>query len=380
MAPFVRPAAVLVSTFALLTGCAAPPQGEGMATQILAGADAPDANFAVVPVTSATLPTLAGWPTQPSEVQVVGWLPHGGGVKQEIIAAGDRFDVTIWSNEDNGLLTVGGQKTTPLPGLKVSEDGSLFLPYAGAVHVSGMTVDEARQAIQDKIATVVPSAQVVLAHTAGRNNSVQVISGLPNPGTIGMPDHDFTVLDALSTAGGVPPAMVNPQIRVQRAGKLYGIAFADLVQHPERDAVLKPGDRIIVAPESRYFLSFGAAGRETRTTFPTAKVTALDAVSVVGGLNELEADPKAVLILRNYSSKAVRTDGTGPSQERTIFVFDMTTADGLFSAGEFQVQDKDTVVVAQSPLLNETAVLTYVQKLLQLPVNVMNVPLTVKRF
>lgn len=380
MAPFVRPAAVLMSTIALLTGCATPPQGVGETSQILAGADQPEADFAVVPVTRATLPMIASWPGQPSPLKTAGWLPPGRGVKQEIIAPGDRVDVTIWSNEENGLLTVGGQKNTPLTGLKISQDGTLFLPYAGSVKIADMTVDEARQAIQDKLTAVVPSAQVVLTHTAGRENAVQVVAGLPQPGSVGMPDHAFSMLDLISNAGGIPAGVVNPQIQVQRDGKLYSIAFADLVQHPDKDAILKPGDRIIVTPETRYFRSFGAAGRETRVVFPMPEVTALDAVSIIGGLNEYEADAKSVLVLRNYPASAVRKDGKGPTQERTIFAIDLTSADGMFSAGEFAIEDKDTIVVAQSPLMTQNAIIAYVQKLLALPINVMNVPLTVQKF
>jgi polysaccharide export outer membrane protein len=380
MAPFVRPAAVLMSTIALLTGCAAPPQGVGETSQILAGADQPGADFAIVPVTRATLPMIESWPDQPSSLKTSGWLPPGRGVKQEFVAPGDKVDVTIWSNEENGLLTVGGQKNTALPGPKVSQDGTVFLPYAGSVHIANMTVDEARQAIQEKLTAVVPSAQVVLTHSAGRENAVQVVAGLPQAGNVGMPDHAFTMLDLISNAGGIPATVVNPQIQVQRDGKLYGIAFADLVQHPEKDAVLKPGDRIIVTPETRYFRSFGAAGHETRVVFPMPNVTALDAVSIIGGLNENEADAKSVLVLRTYPASAVRKDGKGPTQERTIFAIDLTTADGMFSAGEFTIEDKDTIVVAQSPLVTQNAIIAYVQKLLALPINVMNVPLTARKF
>jgi polysaccharide export outer membrane protein len=179
-----------------------------------------------------------------------------------------------------------------------------------------------------------------------------------------MPDRDFTVLDLISTAGGIPVTMINPQVRVARGGKVYGVDFADLMQHPEMDAVLKPGDRIYVVPESRHFLSFGAASKEMMVPFPAAKVSALDAVALIGGLIDTEADAKGVLVLRDYPASAVRSDGKGPTHKRMIFAFNLLSADGLFSAGEFKIQDKDLVMVAQSPLLTETAVLNFVNALL----------------
>jgi len=69
-------------------------------------------------------------------------------------------------------------------------------------------------------------------------------------------------------------------------------------------------------------------------------------------VQQLTANPKGILILRDYPQTAVRTDGKGPSRDRMIFAMDLTTADGLFSAGEFLLQDRDLVLVTQSPLVN----------------------------
>lgn len=381
MASLPRIAALSLSVLALLAGCGAPPQGVGEVEEILAGAADPAADFAVVPVTRQTLPMIAAWPGQPSRVATSGWLPRGSaGAKEPVIAVGDRLDVAIWSNEENGLLTVGGQKSTPLPNLRVSTDGTLFLPYAGSVQVAGLTVDAARQTIQDQLVTIMPSAQVLVNHETGQENSVQVVSGLPQSGVVGMPDRNFTVLDLIATAGGVPPAMVNPQVRVQRGSKLYGIAFDDLLQNPTLDAVLLPGDRIFVQPEQRYFLSFGALAKEAQIRFPTAKVSALDAVSLIGGLDEYRANPKGVLVLRDYPASAVRNDGSGPNRQRMVFVFDLVSADGLFSAGDFQIQDKDLVLVAQSPLLNDTAIMAFISDVLGLPVSGANAVLALQKF
>ena len=47
----------------------------------------------------------------------------------------------------------------------------------------------------------------------------------------------------------------------------------------------------------------------------------------------------------------MRADGSGPRHERTIFTIDLTTADGLFSAGEFAIQPGDLIYVTESPLI-----------------------------
>ncbi len=370
-----RPFAPAFSIVAvLLTGCALP-QGAGMPSQILAGAEAPDATFDVVQVNRDTLSRLKTWPTPGSHIRTSGWLPRGTGRKEEMIAPSDRLDVTLWSNEENGLLSVSGQKSTILQQLKVSQDGTIFLPYAGSVKIAGMTIDEARQAIQDKLATIAPTAQVTLVHSLGRDNAVQVLGGLGKNGIVGLPDRDFSVLDLIGSSEGIPNQMVNPQVNVTRGDKLYSIAFSELIQNPALDAILQPGDRIYVQSDQRYFMTLGAAQRETQFPFPRSRISVLDAVSLMGGLIDVTADPKAVLILRNYPESTLRTDGSGPSKQRTIFVFDLISADGLFSAGEFQVEDRDVVLVAQSPLLTNSAILEFLKSMTGLGLNLQNIQL-----
>ncbi len=383
MAPLFRPAALTASLSILsILGACSPPQGVGMTTQVLAGAEEATADFAVVPVTKATLPAISHWPksTAVAGSSNVGWLPRGTAVNKDIIAAGDAVEVAMWSNEANGLLNMPGQKFTPLQGLKVSYDGTLFLPYAGAVPVAGLSVDEARQAIQDKLVTIMPTAQVTLSHKAGRGNSVQVVSGLPQAGVVPLPDRAFTVLDLISVSGGVPSTIINPQVRVARGGKLYGVGFDNLVQNPGLDAVLQPGDRIYVQPEDRYFMSFGATSKEAQIPFPRAEVSAMDAVTLIGGLLDNTADPKGVLVLRAYPAGAVRADGKGPSRERMIFLFDLVSADGLFSAGQFQIQDHDLVMVTQAPLVNQAVVANYLSTLLEVPTRAISVALAAQKF
>lgn len=381
MASLFRPAALTaaLSALSILAACS-PPQGSGEVSQVLAGATDPAADFAVVAVSKTTLPMIAAWPRPSSGTRTVGWLPHGGGVKKDIVAPGDKFDVTMYSNEENGLLTMPGQKAVPLNGLKVAEDGTLFLPYAGSVPVVGLSEDQARQAIQDKLAVIMPSAQVTLTYQPGRDNSVQVVTGLPVAGVVILPDHDFTVLDVIAASGGVPATLINPQVQVARGGKLYGTGFDNLVQNPSMDAVLRPGDRIYVQPEDRYFMSLGAATKEAQIPFPRAQVSALDAVTLIGGLNDKTADPKGVLVLRNYPASAVRADGRGPSRDRMIFVFDLMSADGLFSAGKFQIQDQDLVMIAQAPLVNQAVVAAYLSTLLEVPTRAVAVAIAAQKF
>lgn len=366
MASIFRPAALSLAFVAALAGCDTP-QSTPYVAQVISGADTPAADFGLVPVNATTLPMIAKWPSQPPVTPTAGWLPTGGGIDADFVVAGDILHLGLFNNEQNSLLTVPGEKFVKLPDLEVNPSGSLFLPYVGEVHVGGLTVDQARQTIQDKLLKVMPSVQVTLIHKPGPNNSVQVLSGLPQPGFVPLPNHAFTVLDAISARGGIANSMPNPQVHVARGGKLYGIAFSQLMEHPRLDAALHPGDRIYVVPDKRYFLSMGQSAKVAQIPFPDAKVDALQAVSLIGGLKDNLADAKGVLVLRDYQPGAVRKDSSGPNHQRMIFAFNLLSADGLFSAGKFQIQNKDVVLVTQSPLVNSTQLASALTTLINLP-------------
>ena len=89
-----HPARAFSPTFALLvafglalTGCSLP-QGGPLVSQVTAGVEDPDANFAIRYVTRDTLDALKAWPlTGPYAVS--GWIKGGGGVAGQVIEAGD---------------------------------------------------------------------------------------------------------------------------------------------------------------------------------------------------------------------------------------------------------------------------------------------------
>ena len=334
-----------------LLGACALPQDVGEERQILKGADDPAATFAVQVVTRDSLPMLKDWPNS-HPIANLGWIKHSSTAPDPLIEAGDTVSLIVWDNDETSLLSTPAQNVIQLPNLRVSSSGTVFLPYADEVYIAKMTPDEARKAIQDKLLTIIPSAQVQLQFASGSNNSVELVSGVPNPGSYPLTSRSTTLTSILALGGGVPTGLPNPQVNLSRGGKMYRISAEMLLSHPELDTTMRGGDKVFVEPDKRYFLSLGAAGTEALINFPRDRISALDAMSLVGGVNQATANPKGILILRDYPQSAVRSDGTGPSRDRMIFVLDLTSADGLFSAGEFAIQDRDLVLVTQSNLIN----------------------------
>lgn len=338
-------AALLAS--ALLGGCATLPRGAALESEIVSQRRGAPAEFAVYQVTKDLLPQVARWPSESGPPRR--WLPHGQPGAQ-VIRPGDTLDIVIWDSEQNSLITAPEQKSTQLAGMRVARDGTIFLPYVDKVRVAGLAPEAARARIQRQLEMIVPSAQVQLAFTPGARQSVDLVGGVNSPGSYPIDDIDghLTVLGLIARGGGVRADLKNPQVTLTRGGQTYRIALQALYDNPEWDTVLRGRDKVVITEDDRYFRSLGASQSEAIVPFDREVITALDAVSMIGGLRDTRADPGSVLILREYPPQAVKLGG--PSHERVIFALNLTTADGLFSAGRFRIHPRDTVMVTEAPV------------------------------
>jgi polysaccharide export outer membrane protein len=325
------------------------PGGAPASEEILsrAGSETPD--FALYSVSRAFLPTVSQWPTTGKQERLH-WIGSSQGAKTQIIQPGDKLTLRIWDSSENSLLTSIDEKMVQLQDVTVAANGTIFMPYVGNISVLGLTPDLAREDLQAALEAIVPSAQLQLDMLEGRNNSVDLVSGVARPGTYPMPDRNYSVMGLIAAGGGISPTLNNPQIRLMRSGAIYGTSIDSLLNNPSYDTLLRSGDRVFVEEDERYFLSFGATGREDLHTFTKDDMSAMDAISVMGGLQDAKADPQGLLILREYPGSAVQPGNRGPRHTRVVFSVDLTSADGLFSARQFQVNPGDLLIATESPI------------------------------
>lgn len=357
---------LLCGLIVMLSGCDLVPRGAGLQSEVLAvdSDNTTPPEFAIEPITRENLVTFLSWPDVAGDH--LRWIERVDQPNTRIIRPGDQMQITVWSTEDNGLLTGPGERSVTLPTSTVSASGSIFLPFVGDIRVSGMSPSRAREAIETAYEKSLQSPQVQLEFTEGPNQSVTLISGVSNPGLVTLPHSDFTVLELLADGGGIDPSFVNPQVRLQRGQNLYGISADRLLNTPRLNTTLRGGDKVFVEEDGRGFLSLGASGTEAVYSFPKDTVTALEALTIIGGVSDTRADAKGVLILRRYRAGDVTSDRSGPDHPRTVFTIDLTTADGLFSADQFIIQPGDLIYVAESPLVAARSVFDLVTSLVGL--------------
>ncbi len=335
-----------------LAGCAVP-RGAPTRGEVIAGADAQDADFALELVTRERLPLYESWGHSAQPVRT-GWPSAGGRLQDQRLAPGDVLTLRIWDSEENSLITADGERFSDISNVTVTSAGNVTLPYINTVHVAGLTAEGARDRLQDQLTRITPSAQVQLSISQGRRNSVDMVGGVANPGSYPLTERNLALSSLISAAGGVSTSLRNPQVQITRGGHVYRRSLRHVMAHPSHDAALQGRDRVLIESDPRSFIALGAAQREEVIGFDDDRVSALRALSMMGGMADLRADPRGILVLRRYRAALV---GHGPSAARVVFSFDLTRAGGMFSADEFALQDGDIVMATQAPATTTQRVL-----------------------
>ena len=224
----------------------------------------------------------------------------------ELIRPVDTLNLTVWENVADGLLTseIGGAAT--LSELQVDGSGHIFVPYAGRIKVEGHTPEKIRQIITQALQEQTPDPQVEVRRSAGTGATVSIIGSVSGQGIYPILNQTRTLSTMLASAGGLGVKAELVRVTVIR-GKLRSEIWLDeLYDRPEMDIALRDGDRILIEADQRSFVIMGATGSQAQVGFGQREISALEAISRVGGLSSNAADPKGVFVLRKEAQSVAR--------------------------------------------------------------------------
>ncbi len=278
---------------------------------------------------------------------------NAGRIGSDTIHAGDTLGLTIWENVDQGLLAAGLSGATSLDEIQVDDNGFIFVPYAGRIRAAGNTPEAIRRIITEKLNEQTPDPQVLVRRLAGDGSTVS-ITGATGQGIYAIERPTRTLSAMLARAGGVTISPEIAQVTVFRGNQQGKVWFQDIYKNPKFDIALRGGDRILVEEDSRAFTALGATGSQSRVTFTTQTLSALEAIAQVGGLSTSTADPTGVFVFRNEDAAIAkqvlgRSDLVGA--QRMIYVLNFTQPNGVFVARDFVIRDGDTLYVTEAPFV-----------------------------
>lgn len=242
-----------------------------------------------------------------------------------------------------------------LPLLGVDASGNVRVPYAGEIHVTGMTTIQVANAIKVRLQQQSASPQVLVRIVSDIANSVMVYGSIRRPSRIPLTPNRERIMDVIALAGGANQSRQPDEdylVRLTRDGKVAELSLKTIENTPAQNIVMQPGDRVQLIFQPRTYTVFGASGRVTQTQFTTPALTMSEALARNGGPIDSRADPSAVYLFRFENANIVRRLGMPVDAKATtapvIYQLDMRNPASYFLAGKFVMKDRDIIYIANA--------------------------------
>jgi polysaccharide biosynthesis/export protein len=273
------------------------------------------------------------------------------------IGPGDVLSIVVWDHPelagagmpaaaataDAGALATVAANATPA-GFVVDHKGRIQFPFAGLLPVEGMTEEQARTLLSEKLAKYIASPNVTLRVQSYRSKRVYIDGEVKSPGLQAINDIPMSLTEALNRAGGLLPTADQSRIAIERDKTRYDINLRELVQKgvDPNTIMLAPGDlvRVHSRDESKVFVS-GEVITPRALTMHDGKLTLNEALGESGGVSPLSGDARQIYVVRK-----------GADGKTRVFQLDARETGSIAMAEEFELRPKDVVYVAASPLAN----------------------------
>lgn len=281
------------------------------------------------------------------------------------VAPGDAIKVRIFEPYEGSIFPTIQRPGADFGNQRVTDDGNINVPFVGTVHVAGLDLNQ----IEKKIAQQVSASgkaqdpQVIVEFVADRTHTVMVSGDVKSPGRVSILEGVRSVGEAINRAGGPVGGSSTTggtganqlEVVVRRQGQIIlQIQYSDLLAGG--DIPIQKNDEIIVRPNARMFTVLGAVMKAGNVEMPKHTVSLLEAMGMVGGLNDQRANKTGVYVFRMGDLQ------NNPTARARVFRLDLYQPVSIFIAQQFPVLPKDVVYITNAPLYEYDKVLTSIYR------------------
>jgi len=332
----------------MLAGCANLPVSGPTGIEIRQAANPKAGQYPFTLVEVATADALPAAPAVPgSSLESMPPRPT------DLLGPGDVLNITVYEAGVSLFGTAlrsaaagsGAMDTTStaekLPPVRVDDYGYIKVPFVGRVRAAGHTAVELQSIIQSGLRGMSQDPQVMVSIEQSITNSVILAGEVARPGRLVLSTNRESLLDAIALAGGYRGDAKDAVARVQRDGQSFEIRLSDLLDLPQEDLAIAPGDRITLVSRPQSFSVLGAPNKSEEIRFPRGRLTLAEAVALAGGANPNAGDAAAVFVFRYVPS----ANGT---EQPTVYHLNMMSPGAYLLSQRFAMHDRDVLYVGNA--------------------------------
>lgn len=279
------------------------------------------------------------------------------------VGAGDVLEVSVWEAPPATLfgstvldprLGAATTRVTSFPEQMVSHDGTINIPFAGAVAVNGRSPQQVELEIARRLQGKANQPQVLVRVTRNATSNVTVVGEVTQSVRMPLTAKGERLLDAVAAAGGVRQPVGKMTLQVTRGDVVQAMALDSVIQDPKQNIVLQPGDVVTALFQPLSFTALGATGKNEEVFFEAQGITLAQALARSGGLQDQRADAKGVFIFRYEEPLVLGVAGENPpltpdGKVPVIYRVDLKDPRSFFVAQGFPIRNKDVMYVSNAP-------------------------------
>jgi len=247
-----------------------------------------------------------------------------------------------------GLIDTYGssEKTQNFQGFRISSSGKIILPLAGAVEVSGLTVEEIQTLLVEKLVKYIKKPMVTVEIREFKSQPLYLLGQFNEPG-LHFLDRPTSLLHGIAMGNGLHEKANLRGARLLRGERLMPVDIYHLLYNNDlhQNVQLRPGDTIYVpgSEEQRVYV-FGAVGKPGSVPFVNGRLNLLQAVSSANlGQYSNRGEP--------YDGEHVRIIRSLSPTNGQLMVVDLARMMNGY-AMPLQLMDGDIVYIPKTPVGN----------------------------
>ena len=259
------------------------------------------------------------------------------------IGVGDRLFIYVYGETERlSASLVSGAAINPIFEKYVRDDGTIFYPNAGIIMVQGLSIEEIRLELTNRLSQVLNNPQVDVSVSEFNSKKVTISGSFENPGTYPITTVPITLSQIISNANGFNMQSTRQgdltSMKFTRDGYIYDIDYEFLARKSQIQNLiyLKDGDVIHLPDASENLVHvLGEAFQPKSIKMGRSNILLSSALSQANGLNKTTAKGKDIYIYRPKDFEG----------KPRIFKADLSSSSGYLLAGRFNLQSQDIVYI-----------------------------------